>query len=168
MTQTLSPAPAHTGVPKPAIAEIITRPEELRAVMGEPSSRAVQKDVGRLDSYCRAFIARSPFALVGSADADGHTDVSPRGDAPGFALVLDEQTLVLPERPGNRRGDTLTNVLATGQAGLIFLIPGVEETLRVNGRALAGAGDPGTGSVLPLRQGVPALPAMGPGRAGTA
>src|SRR5262249_33655073 len=101
-----------------------------------PSARAVEKDVGRLDAHARAFIARSPFLLVGSADRDGRCDVSPRGDAPGFVHVLDDHTLALPERPGNKRGDTLTNVIATGEVGLYFMVPGVEETLRVNGRAL--------------------------------
>ncbi|MGH2459596.1 MAG: MSMEG_1061 family FMN-dependent PPOX-type flavoprotein, partial [Chloroflexota bacterium] len=85
---------------------------------------------------CRTFIARSPFALLGSYNAAGGCDVAPRGDAPGFALVLDPRTLVIPERPGNRRLDTLRNIVETGQVGLLFLVPGFGETLRINGRAV--------------------------------
>ncbi|HZQ35167.1 MAG TPA: pyridoxamine 5'-phosphate oxidase family protein, partial [Dehalococcoidia bacterium] len=88
---------------------------------------------------CRAFIARSPFALLGTASAAGFCDVSPRGDLPGFARVLDERTLVLPERPGNRRTDSLSNIIENPQVGLLFLVPGIEETLRVNGRAAISA-----------------------------
>jgi PPOX class probable FMN-dependent enzyme len=109
--------------------------EELREILGEPSERAVRKQLDRLDPHCRAFIARSPFALVGTSSADGIQDVSPRGDAVGFILVLDDRRLVIPERPGNRRADTLGNILENPRVGLLFLIPGVEETLRVNGDA---------------------------------
>lgn len=108
---------------------------ELRALLGHPSVLAVQKDIGRLDEHCRAFIAHSPFVLVATADARGRCDVSPKGDAPGFVLVLDERTLVIPDRPGNKRFDGMRNVLENPHAGLIFLVPGREETLRVNGRA---------------------------------
>jgi hypothetical protein len=80
-------------------------------------------------------VALSPFVLVGTSDAGGTCDVSPRGDAPGFVLVLDEETLAIPERPGNRRIDSLLNILETGVVGLLFLVPGFEETLRINGRA---------------------------------
>src|SRR5262245_1195607 len=109
----------------PPITDVVSGLGELRAVLGEPGPRAVGKDVGRLDAHARAFIARSPFLLVGSADGDGRCDVSPRGDAPGFVQVLDDHTLALPERPGNKRGDTLTNVIATGEVGLYFMVPGV-------------------------------------------
>ena len=118
-----------------AIGEVIATREALRAIVGEPADLVMRKDIGRLDEHCRAFIARSPFVLVGTSGADGFCDVSPRGDAPGFARVLDERTLVLPERPGNKRTDTLTNIIDNPQVGLLFLVPGVEETLRVNGRA---------------------------------
>ena len=107
----------------------------LREVMGEPSVLAVGKQLDRLDRHCRSFIALSPFVLVGTFDASGACDVSPRGDAPGFVSVLDERTLAIPERPGNRRVDSLLNILETGSVGLLFLVPGFEETLRVNGRA---------------------------------
>lgn len=113
----------------------ITSMEELRALVGQVSEGALRKDIGRLDEHCRAFIALSPFALLSTSGASGRCDVSPKGDAPGFALVLDEQTLALPDRPGNRRADSLTNIIENGHAGLLFLIPRMEETLRVNGRA---------------------------------
>jgi PPOX class probable FMN-dependent enzyme len=83
----------------------------------------------------RAFLARCPFLLIGTADATGNCDVSPRGDAPGFVTPLDDTTLLIPERPGNRRADTLSNILDNPHVGLLCLIPGVDETLRVNGRA---------------------------------
>lgn len=108
---------------------------ELREIMGEPGGVAVGKQLDRLDHHCRDFVALSPFVLVGTFDASGKCDVSPRGDAPGFVSVLDERTLAIPERPGNRRIDSLLNVLETGSVGLLFLVPGFEETLRVNGRA---------------------------------
>jgi PPOX class probable FMN-dependent enzyme len=115
--------------------DTITSESELRQLVGEPGELAVKKELTYLDRHCRAFIARSPFAVVGTVGASGRCDVSPRGDAPGFVQVLDERTLAIPERPGNRRLDTLINVLQTGRVGLLFLIPGIEETLRVNGRA---------------------------------
>lgn len=113
----------------------ITSEAELRALMGEPSDLVIRKQLTALDAHCRAFIALSPFVLVGTVSADGLCDVSPRGDAPGFVLPLDDRHLALPERPGNRRIDTLRNIVQTSSIGLIFLIPGVEEMLRVNGRA---------------------------------
>jgi PPOX class probable FMN-dependent enzyme len=103
--------------------------------MGTPGGLAIGKQLDRLDRYCRAFVALSPFVLLGTYGAGGKCDVSPRGDAPGFVAVLDEKTLAIPERPGNRRLDSLTNVLETGAVGMLFLIPGFEETLRINGRA---------------------------------
>ncbi len=114
---------------------VVSTHEQLRAVLGQPSDGARRKDIGRLDAFCRAYIGRSPFALIATSDVEGRCDVSPRGDAPGFAAVLDEGTLALPERPGNRRGDTLSNLIDIPRAGLLFLVPGIEETLRVNGRA---------------------------------
>ena len=118
-----------------AFRNLVTTEAELRTLMGTPSSGAVAKDIGVLDAHCRAFIARSPFVLVATAGADGRCDVSPKGDAPGFALVVDDRHLLIPDRPGNKRLDGMRNVLANPHAGLIFLLPGVEETLRVNGRA---------------------------------
>lgn len=115
--------------------DTVTSEEELRGLLGTPSDLVIRKQLAALDRHCRAFIALSPFVLIGTTDATGACDVSPRGDAPGFVLVPDEKTLVIPERPGNRRADTLRNILQTGAVGLLFIIPGVEETLRVNGRA---------------------------------
>ena len=118
-----------------AFRNVVTNEAELRELMGTPSAGAVAKDIGVLDAHCRAFIARSPFVLVATAANDGRCDVSPKGDAPGFALVLDDRHLVIPDRPGNKRFDGMRNVLQNPHVGLIFLLPGVEETLRVNGRA---------------------------------
>ena len=115
--------------------DVVASEAALRELVGEPWELNLCKQLATLDDHGRAFIARSPFALIGTADAEGKCDVSPRGDAPGFALVLDDKTLVVPERPGNRRVDTLRNILANPHVGLLFLIPGSDETLRVNGRA---------------------------------
>ena len=115
--------------------EIVTSPDELRRLLGPASEGAQKKELAALDHYHRAFIARSPFALLATAGVDGRCDVSPRGDAPGFARVYEGGTLVLPERPGNRRADSLLNILTNPHVGLLFVVPGWEETLRVNGRA---------------------------------
>ena len=114
---------------------VVTAEDELRALLGAPSPRAIKKDVARLDAHGRAFVAASPFVLLATADADGRCDVSPKGDAPGFVRVLDDRHLVVPDRPGNKRLDGMRNVLANPHVGMIFLVPGREETLRVNGRA---------------------------------
>jgi PPOX class probable FMN-dependent enzyme len=119
----------------PEFKEIVGSLEELRALMGEPSEVALRKDIGRLDEHCRAFIARAPFVLIATADAAGRCDVSPKGDAPGFALVVDDRHLLIPDRPGNKRFDGMRNLLENPGIGLLFLVPGSEETLRVNGRA---------------------------------
>jgi hypothetical protein len=113
----------------------ITSESELRALLGEPRELVIKKQLPALDRHCRAFIALSPFLLVGTANAQGQCDVSPRGDAPGFVLALDDQTLVIPDRPGNRRIDSLRNIVTHGGIGLLFMVPGVEETLRINGQA---------------------------------
>ncbi len=115
--------------------DCITSEAELRALLGEPSDLVLRKQLAALDHHCRAFLALSPFVLVGTTNAQGQCDVSPRGDAPGFVLALDDHTLVIPDRPGNRRIDSLRNIISHGGIGLLFMIPGVEETLRVNGRA---------------------------------
>ena len=107
----------------------------LRDIMGTPMDLAVRKQLGKLDRHCRAFIARSPFLCIGTADAEGKADVSPRGDPAGFVQVLDDHTLIIPDRPGNNRLDTMTNIMANPNVGLLFFIPGFEDTLRVNGRA---------------------------------
>jgi PPOX class probable FMN-dependent enzyme len=116
-------------------AEAVTELAELRTLVGEPSELARKKQLDHLDTHCVEFIAHAPFLLLGTADAAGHCDVSPKGDAPGFVRVLDERHLVIPDRPGNKRFDGMRNILENPHVGLIFLVPGKEETLRVNGRA---------------------------------
>lgn len=107
----------------------------LRAIYGAPGERAVRKDIGFLDKHCRHFIALSPFLVIASASAAGPADASPKGDAPGFVHVLDDKTLIVPDRLGNNRIDTLLNIVENPHVGLIFFVPGINETLRVNGRA---------------------------------
>ncbi|RPH82890.1 MAG: pyridoxamine 5'-phosphate oxidase family protein [Candidatus Rokuibacteriota bacterium] len=113
----------------------ITSEQELRDLYGHPGERAVAKERPVLNADCRAFIAHAPFLVMGTAGADGRCDVSPKGDAPGFVHVLDERHLAIPDRLGNNRLDGLRNILENDHVGLIFFIPGREDTLRVNGRA---------------------------------
>ena len=108
---------------------------DFAAIYGEPGPVARAKQIDRLDKHCRRFISLSPFLCLGSAAADGRTDVSPRGDPPGFVKVLDDRILAIPDRPGNNRIDSLNNIVETGRLGMIFFIPGIEDTLRVNGTA---------------------------------
>ncbi|MBV9079433.1 MAG: pyridoxamine 5'-phosphate oxidase family protein [Methylobacteriaceae bacterium] len=108
---------------------------ELRTLMGPVHPLAERKLLPRLDRYARDFIALSPFLVLASADRDGRADASPRGDGPGFVQVLDDATLLIPDRRGNNLADSFRNVLTSPGVGLIFLVPGVNETLRVNGRA---------------------------------
>tara|TARA_B100001540_G_scaffold155591_1_gene137668 strand:- start:526 stop:1203 length:678 start_codon:yes stop_codon:yes gene_type:complete len=109
--------------------------KNLGQLYGEPSERAVLKQLDHLDKHCQAFIEISPFLVIGTMGSDGLGDVSPRGDAPGFVKVKDEKTIYLPDRLGNNRTDTLSNVLENSGVGLLFLVPGMNETLRVNGSA---------------------------------
>lgn len=113
----------------------VTSEAELRALLGTPLPRVAAKDRPELDDVHVQWIARSPFCLVATSAADGSCDVSPKGDPPGFVSVLDRRTLVVPERPGNRRADGFRNVLVNPHVGLLFLLPGRGDTLRVNGRA---------------------------------
>ncbi|PAQ10356.1 pyridoxamine 5'-phosphate oxidase [Mesorhizobium temperatum] len=115
---------------------VVTSEEELRTVVGQPPERSVAKVIQIIDEYARRFIAHAPFVFVASAGADGMVDVSPKGDPVGFVKVLDDRTLAIPDRLGNRRLDTLRNVLINPNIGLIFVIPGVTYTLRVSGRAI--------------------------------
>lgn len=108
---------------------------QLRGLYQEPMELALLKQLDRLDDHCRNFIAHSPFVVIGSTRPGRGTDVSPRGDAPGFARVLDANTIAIPDRPGNNRLDTMSNIMADAEIGLLFFIPGIDETLRVNGRA---------------------------------
>lgn len=115
--------------------DVIMTEEDLRAWVGQPSELVKNKTISFLDGHCRAFISQSPFLLLSTANANGQCDASPRGDAPGFVRVLDDHHLLIPDRPGNRRIDSLRNMLANPHVGLLFLIPGLNETLRINGRA---------------------------------
>jgi len=109
--------------------------ERLRELYRLPGERPLRKQLPKLDRHCERFIALSPFCLLGTADGEGGVDVSPRGDGPGFVQVLDAGRIALPDRPGNNRLDSLQNIIADPAVGLLFLIPGVQETLRINGDA---------------------------------
>jgi PPOX class probable FMN-dependent enzyme len=108
---------------------------QLRDVLGEPTELVRKKIADRLNPLTRQFVERSPFVVVATGRPDGGLDVSPRGDPAGFVRILDERTLLLPDRPGNKLADSLTNLLADDRIALLFLIPGVNDTFRVNGRA---------------------------------
>ena len=108
---------------------------DLRETYRPPAPRAAQKVLDRLDEHCRNFIALSPFCVLSTSNAGGQPDASPRGDPPGFVRVLDERTLLLPDRPGNNQVDSLQNVVANPGVGLLFFVPGMNETLRVKGKA---------------------------------
>jgi PPOX class probable FMN-dependent enzyme len=114
----------------------ITSVDALRALYATPGERAVKKQLSSLDRHCRRFIELSPLLVLATAGATGTMDASPRGGVPGFIKVRDERTLLVPDAPGNNRLDSLENILATGRVGLLFLVPGVDETLRVNGSAV--------------------------------
>jgi PPOX class probable FMN-dependent enzyme len=114
---------------------VIDTEEALRALIGEPTELVCSKISDRLNELTREYVERSPFLLVATSDGAGNCDVSPRGDPAGFVCIVDDRTLLLPERPGNRIADTLTNIVANPAVGLLFLVPGATETFRVNGRA---------------------------------
>ncbi len=114
--------------------DTITTLDQLREVIPAPNSR-FDKEIDIVDDHARAFIARSSFALIATSNAEGRCDVSPKGDQPGFVQVLDEHTIVIPDRPGNARADSLRNILENPRLGMLMIIPGAEWTLRVNGRA---------------------------------
>jgi len=114
------------------VAEI-TSEAELRALHTPPKERTLLKQLDRLDPHCRRFIELAPFVVMATADAEGRMDATPRGGDPGFVVVADDRTLLLPDRPGNNRLDSLTNLTEHPEIGLLFMIPGVDETLRVNG-----------------------------------
>lgn len=128
-------------MPDDASLTTIDTEADLRAILGPPLEMAIIKSLPRLDKHCRAFIARSPFLCIGTMSADGQADVSPKGDPAGFVRVLDDRTLLIPDRPGNNRVDTMRNILANQSIGLLFFIPGFEDTLRINGRATIVQGE---------------------------
>jgi uncharacterized protein len=115
--------------------QVIQNEAELREILGYAGQAAQNKVLSEIDEICRAFIEKSPFVLLGSMDANGNMDVSPKGDPAGFVQVMDNRTLLIPDRPGNRRGDTLSNILQNPNIGMLFLVPGRSDTLRVNGTA---------------------------------
>lgn len=117
------------------VTRAIRDERQLRALIGAPTELVASKIADRLNELTRQFVERSPFVCVATAHPDGGLDVSPRGDPAGFVRILDERTLLLPERPGNKLADTLTNLLADDRIALLFLIPGVGDSFRVNGRA---------------------------------
>ena len=114
---------------------------ELRSLYPAPKGRALSKQLDRLDVHCRRFIGLCPFVVLASGGANGAMDASPRGGEPGFVKVLDDRTLLLPDSRGNNRLDTLENLIETGRIGMLFMVPGVDETLRVNGSAKLVGGD---------------------------
>jgi hypothetical protein len=118
------------------VSRVIADEGELREVIGSPTKLVAGKVADRLNDLTRQFVERSPFVCVATARPDGGLDVSPRGDPAGFVRILDERTLLLPDRPGNRIADTLTNLLEDSRIALLFLIPGVGDSFRVNGRAV--------------------------------
>ncbi len=118
------------------VSRTITREAELRKIVGEPTAIVQAKLADRLNPLTRQFVERSPFVCVATASPDGGIDVSPRGGPAGFVRVLDDHTVLIPERPGNRLADTLVNLLGDSRIGLLFLIPGVGDTFRINGTAV--------------------------------
>ena len=125
----------HMGAHMSDESHIIRSEEDLRAIIGEPTSLAVIKSADRITPPMRRFIELSPFCCIASRNGAGEPDISPRGDPAGFVHIADERTLLIPDRPGNKRGDTLSNILQDPIVALIFLIPGVRDMLRVTGRA---------------------------------
>jgi PPOX class probable FMN-dependent enzyme len=113
----------------------ITSENELREIMGYPSEIVTRKTIDHIDEHCRSFIEKSPFITIATSDKSGNFDVSPKGDPAGFVKILSPKMLAIPDRPGNRKADTLSNLIQNPNIGLIFLIPGIKETLRVNGEA---------------------------------
>jgi PPOX class probable FMN-dependent enzyme len=129
------PRGAHDDAAAP-VADALATQAAVREAYGEVRALAAAKTRDRLDAWSRKFIALSPFCVIASADARGWCDATPRGDAPGFVRALDDVTLAMPDRLGNNRVDTLLNVASNPRLGLVFMIPAVRETLRVNGRAV--------------------------------
>ena len=119
----------------------ITTLEMLREQYAEPKERAVRKEIRALDVHCRRFIGLSPFLILATSDPNHNMDASPRGGAPGFVKVTADGVILIPDAPGNNRLDSFANIIATRKVGLLFLIPGVDETLRVNGSAVLSRDD---------------------------
>lgn len=140
----------------PDAACAITDLATLRGLFPAVHDAAARKCLTALDRHARDFIARSPFVCIGTQDGQGRADVSPRGDPPGFVRVLDDRTLAIPDRPGNNRLDSLANILGNPSVGLLFLIPGFDETLRLNGQASLTR-DPGLLAAMAVNDRMPTL-----------
>ncbi|GAA6134715.1 pyridoxamine 5'-phosphate oxidase family protein [Oceaniserpentilla sp. 4NH20-0058] len=115
--------------------QVLQNQQELTNLLGEPHPVARDKAIDCLDDFCKTFISRSPFVVVATCDELGNLDTSPKGDPAGFVKILDDHTIVMPERPGNKRADSYNNILRNPKAALIFFIPGKKETFRVSGSA---------------------------------
>lgn len=115
--------------------DVITTADQLREVLGFPAERVSRKVITALDKHCRKFISLSPFLLIATADADGNMDVSPKGDPHGFVHVLDDKTIAIPDRPGNKRADSFINIIENPRIAVFFMVPGYRETLRIAGSA---------------------------------
>ena len=113
----------------------ITSIDQLRTVYAQPTERAVKKQLSNIDRHCRRFVELSPYVVLCTSDTEGNLDASPRGGAAGFCKVADDHTLLIPDRPGNNRLDSFSNIVSTGRVGLLFFVPGIDEMLRVNGSA---------------------------------
>jgi uncharacterized protein len=124
-----------TASAHPFTSQIVSTEAALRTLIGEPAALTCAKISKCLNPMTRLFVERSPFVCIATSDAEGNCDLSPRGDPAGFVRILDDCTLLLPERPGNRLADSLRNLLANPHIGLLFMVPGVTDTFRVNGRA---------------------------------
>lgn len=138
------------------LEQVVRTREELQRILGQASESQVDKSIDHIDQHCRTWIERCPFIVISSSNAQGSMDVSPKGDPPGFVRVLDEHTLAIPDRPGNRRADTFLNILDNPNVAIIFIIPRRGETLRVSGEARI-AQDSSLLNTMPVRDKVPEL-----------
>ena len=135
---------------------VLTKPEELRQLIPPPRPAQQTKVLSALDHHCRAWIERSPFVVISSADSAGNMDLSPKGDPAGFVRIVDNQTLAIPDRPGNRRLDTLHNVLERPRVGLMFMVPGRGEVLRIGGIGII-VSDPDLLATMAVNERLPIL-----------
>lgn len=135
---------------------VVDNEESLRSLFGDTHPLAVKKCLPALDDYCRDYISRSPFMCLSTQHIDGSADVSPRGDPAGFVRIIDQHALAIPDRPGNNRLDSLSNIVSNPSVGLLFLVPGFDDTLRVNGRAFLTR-DPELLSTMVVKNRTPTL-----------
>ena len=135
---------------------LVRNQSDLRSSFSATHDIAIKKCLDHVDQHARAFIERSPFVCIGTQSKNGTADVSPRGDPRGFVKILDEKTLLIPDRPGNNRLDTLTNILTNQRVGLLFMVPGFDETMRVNGDAKLTR-DPDLLSLMAVNDRVPTV-----------